>query len=143
MKPRINCISLAVDDLARSLTFYRQGLGLATEQATELAADADHLPLAMPGNLYLVLILRAGFAEFTTMARQTAAEPGISECILTYFAASKEDVDSILSRVEAAGGSVASQAREHPWGYAGFFVDPDKHLWEIMWNPNLPGERSE
>jgi len=33
---------------------------------------------------------------------------------------------------------VTQRPRDRPWGiYAGYFRDPDGHLWEIMWNPQL------
>lgn len=137
MNARISCITLAVDDIQKSLTFYRDGLGLTTQSDADLAEGADHVPLKLPGDLYLVLILRAGFTEFTQMTNQTNAPRGSSECILSYFAASKEEVDAILERAAAAGGTVPRQAKDEQWGYAGYIKDPDGHLWEIMWNPKL------
>lgn len=137
MKPSINCITLAVNDLKRSLTFYRDGLGLPTPDIAEVD---DHAALELEGGLYLVLILRAEFAEFARLANQADAAQGSSECILSYFTASREEVDAILKRVEAAGGTIAGQAKDKPWGYAGYFTDPDGHLWEIMWNPKLTNQ---
>lgn len=134
MKTRINCITLAVDQLEKSLVFYRDGLGLPTK---DVADATDHLALELPGDLYLVLLLREEFSEFAKLANQQEVLRGMSECILSYFAASKEEVDAILTRVEAAGGEIPSQAKEHPWGYAGYFTDPDGHLWEVMWNSKL------
>ncbi len=43
MKPRITVITIAVDDLERSLRFYRDGLGLKTEGTT-----AQRMPLELP-----------------------------------------------------------------------------------------------
>lgn len=132
MEPRIICITLAVDSIERSNLFYRDGLGLPIPDITE---GADHIPIELQGNLYLVLTLRPEFAQFTALANQADAVRGSSECILSYFASSKEEVDTILKRVEAAGGTIPGQPKDQPWGYAGFFVDPDGHMWEIVWNP--------
>jgi predicted lactoylglutathione lyase len=137
MNARISCITLAVDDIEKSLTFYHDGLGLTTQSNADLAGGADHVALELPGDLYLVLILRAGFAEFTKMTDQIDAPRGSSECILSYFAASKEEVDAILERAATAGGTVPRPAKDEQWGYAGYIKDPDGHLWEIMWNPKL------
>jgi len=137
MKPRINCITLGVDDIARSLAFYRDGLGLPTPDNTN---GADHAALALPGGLYLVLVLRAEFAGYTKFTNQTDAQRGTSECILSYFASGKEEVDSILNRIEAAGGAVPDRAKDQPWGYAGFFSDPDGHMWEIVWNAEFTAD---
>ena len=140
MMTTIHCLTLAVDDIERSLTFYRDGLGLPTPG--DAGAGGDHVALPLPGGLYFVLILRPEFAEFTGLAGQTTAAPGTSECILSYFAASREDVDAILDRAERAGGLRRGPTAERPWGYAGYFSDPDGHLWEVMWNAGLAAEGS-
>jgi len=55
--------------------------------------------------------------------------------------ASKADVDALLARAEAAGGTLTDEPRERPWGiYSGYLRDLDGHLWEIIWNPRLGGE---
>jgi predicted lactoylglutathione lyase len=137
MEPTIGCITLPVDDIGRALTFYRDGLGLPAEGFAGYAEGDDHVAIELKGGLYLVLILRSEFAEFTSAAHQAAAVPETSECILSCFTSSKEEVDAILGRSEAAGGFVPGEAMDQPWGYAGYVKDPDGHLWEIMWNPHL------
>jgi predicted lactoylglutathione lyase len=137
MSTRIHCITLAVDDLKKAHAFYRDGAGLPMPDIND---ETDHIPIELPGNLYLVLVRRADFTQYTKLTNQTDTARGSSECILSYFAASKEAVDALLKRVEAAGGTVPSQATDQPWGYAGFFTDPDGHMWEIVWNPNFPAE---
>jgi predicted lactoylglutathione lyase len=71
------------------------------------------------------------------MAGQSNAPKGSSECILSYFTESKGEVDTILQRIASAGGLSAGDPMEQPWGYAGYFRDPDGHLWEVMYNPDL------
>lgn len=137
MNSRLNCITLPVSDLKASLTFYRHGLGLPTDDIGELTDADDHVALKLEGGLYLVLILRAGFAEFTTLAQQAEAPSGVSECVLSYFATSQTEVDEILQLCAANGGAVAGQPVAQPWGYAGYVKDPDGHLWEIMFNPKM------
>ena len=80
---------------------------------------------------------RAEFAKCTKIAHQPDAPRDSSECILSYFAASKEDVDAILKRANAASGAVSGEAEDQPWGFSEYFTDPDGHLWEIMWKPTL------
>jgi predicted lactoylglutathione lyase len=137
MKPRINCITFAVDDLKKSLAFYRDGLGLPITGAAE---DTDHLVFELQGGLYLVLVVRNDFAGFTKFVNQTDAEKGASESILSYFASNKEEVDAILKQAEAASGIPSTEAKEQSWGYAGFFTDPDGHMWEVVWNSNFREE---
>ncbi len=137
MTTRISCITLAVDDLQKSLTFYHDGLGLPAPDSATLEDRADHLAMKLPGDLYLVLILRDEFANCLKTTAQTVAARGSSECVLSYFTASKEEVDAIINRVVATGGSIPGQPAQWPWGYAGYVTDPDGHVWEIMWNPAL------
>jgi predicted lactoylglutathione lyase len=137
LKPAINCITLAGDDLKKSLAFYRDGLGLPAQFSAELEDGADCTAFELAGDLWLVLMPRAEFAKCTKIAHQPDAPRGSSECILSYFAASKEDVAAILKRANAAGGAVPGEAEDQPWGYSGYFTDPDGHLWEIMWKPTL------
>jgi len=137
MKPTIHCVSLAVDDLQRSLDFYRDGLGLPMDEVLPIQPEQDHVPITLPGGLYLVLILRSGFQEFTDMAEQAVAPKGSSECILSYFAANREEVDAIAARCAAAGGTVATEPSELGWGYATFLKDPDGHFWEVLYNERM------
>ena len=134
MRTTINCITLPVDDIQQSFRFYHDGLGLAADKPKE---DADHVAFTLEGKLYLVIIRRDEFRKFTTKANQTDAPKRSSESILSCFTGSKEEVDQIISQAAAAGGVMMGEPKHEPWGYAGYFYDPDGHVWEIMWNPNL------
>lgn len=137
MKPRIHAITLAVEDLKKAVEFYRDGFGLPLDAATDVT---DHVAFPLDGGLYLVLILRAELETFARPAKQAVAASDSSECVLSYFADSREEVDATLKRVADAGGTVPEPAKQQAWGYAGYFKDPDGHLWEVMWNPKLQGE---
>jgi hypothetical protein len=51
---------------------------------------------------------------------------------------SKEEVDAVLAAATAAGAVVVDPAHDRAWGgYSGYFKDPDGHLWEVVWNPEL------
>jgi uncharacterized glyoxalase superfamily protein PhnB len=40
--------------------------------------------------------------------------------------------------LQKAGAVIVKPGQETFWGgYAGYFQDPDNHLWEIVWNPQL------
>lgn len=137
MRPRINCISLPVESLEKSLEFYRYGIGLPTDGIDDIPPDDDHLALLLEGGLYLVLLQRNGFSDVTKLAKSTTASAGSSECILTYFASSKDEVDSILHRGANHGGIAQDSPTQEDWGYCGYIKDPDDHLWEIMYNPAM------
>jgi uncharacterized glyoxalase superfamily protein PhnB len=44
----------------------------------------------------------------------------------------------VLAEAEAAGATFIDRGKERSWGgYTGHFRDPDGHLWEVVWNPDL------
>ncbi|MDQ0185701.1 VOC family protein [Cytobacillus kochii] len=127
MRPKINIITLAVNDLEKSIVFYKDGLGLPMEEFVE---GADHIIFGMEGDLSLVLYLRTELEEFN----QSNSVEKSSKVILSHAAESKEEVDSILKTATEFGGSLLpNQPKEYDWGYSGYFKDPDGHIWEIVY----------
>jgi hypothetical protein len=63
LKPAINCITLAVDDLKKSLAFYRDGLGLPAQFSAELEDGADCTAFELAGDLWLMPMPRAEFCQ--------------------------------------------------------------------------------
>lgn len=128
MKPRINIISLPASDLEKSLAFYRDCLGFPTE-----GIDGGIVAFELEGGLGLYLIERQEFAKYTARASLAPHVPQTDvECIMSCTVLTQEAVDDILRRAAAAGGTVPYPAKAESWGYAGYFQDPDGHLWEIV-----------
>jgi uncharacterized glyoxalase superfamily protein PhnB len=51
--------------------------------------------------------------------------------------ASQAEVDAAMRRAEQAGATIVKPAQPTFYGgYAGYFQDPDGHLWEVAFNPN-------
>ena len=77
-------------------------------------------------------------SELAKDAHVPFSPPKTGEFSLGHAVASKAEVDALIARAEAAGATVTQLPRDRPWGiYAGYFRDPDGHLWEIMWNPEI------
>ncbi len=136
MKPQISLITLAVADLERSLAFYRDGLGLATEGifGTEFEDGAVVFFNMNPG-LILALWPRSSLAKD---ARVPVGEPSPTEFTLAHNVDSREEVDALMQQAVGAGARVTKPAEDTFYGgYAGYFQNPDGHLWEIAWNPHL------
>jgi uncharacterized protein len=134
MKPRIKVITLGVDDLQRALDFYRDGVGLFTEGiiGTEFE-DGAVVFFPMNDDLILALYPRAALAKD---AKLTLTPPSPSEFSLGHIVNSRQEVDALMRRAKQAGAHITDPARDRFWGgYAGYFQDPDGHLWEIAWNP--------
>ena len=134
MKPRVTVLTLGVDDLERSLRFYRDGLGWPTEgiigQEYEYGAVAF---FDLQAGLRLALWPRDSIAYDTNISR-TLASP--TEFTLGHNVSSKEEVDAVMELARQAGATITVDAHETFWGgYSGYFQDPDGHLWEIVWNP--------
>ncbi|NMG45635.1 VOC family protein [Aromatoleum toluvorans] len=136
MKPRLTLITLAVDDLERALHFYRDGLGLATEGiiGTEFEYGAVAFFDLQPG-LKLAVWPRTSLARDTGIA---VGKPSSTEFSLAHNVTNKQEVDAVMEEARRAGARIVKPGGDTFWGgYAGYFADPDGHLWEIAWNPQL------
>jgi catechol 2,3-dioxygenase-like lactoylglutathione lyase family enzyme len=136
MKPRITLITLGVDDLERSLKFYRDGLGLPSRGIVgqEFEYGAVAFFDLQPG-LQLAIWPRAAIARDANLS-PTAHSP--TELAIGHNVASKEGVDAVMEQARRAVAKIVKPAGDTFWGgYAGYFQDPDDHLWEIVWNPQM------
>jgi uncharacterized protein len=134
MKSRLKVITLGVDDLRRSLAFYRDGMGLPTEGVigTEFE-DGAVVFFNLNDDLILALYPRAALAKDAKVPL-TPASP--SEFSLGHNVNSRKDVDAVMKQAKDAGATITDPARDRFWGgYSGYFKDLDGHLWEIAWNP--------
>lgn len=134
MKPRIKVVTLGVSNLERSLTFYRDGLGLPTQGivGTEFE-DGAVVFFNMNDDLILALYPRAALAKD---ANVSVSPPSPTEFSIGHIVGSKQEVDAVMQQAEKAGARITDPARDRFWGgYSGYFQDVDGHLWEIAWNP--------
>ena len=134
MKPTISLITLGVDDLQRSLVFYRDGMGLPTEGIIgEEFENGAVVFINMQPGLKLALWPRKSLAAETGLK---SAPSDITSFTLAHNVATAEAVDQIMKQAQQAGGTIIKPADKTFYGgYAGYFKDPDGHLWEIAWNP--------
>ena len=127
-------LTLAVEDLPRAVAFYRDGLGWPTEGI--IGAEFEHGAVAffdLEGGLRLGLWPRASLAHDAGMP---PGAPGALAHSLGHNVASRAEVDATMEDARRAGASIVVPAHETFWGgYAGYFADPDGHLWECVWNP--------
>jgi catechol 2,3-dioxygenase-like lactoylglutathione lyase family enzyme len=136
MKPFIKVITLGVDDLERSLAFYRDGMGLKTEGI--IGTEFEHGAVVffhLQGGLILALWPKT---SLVAEARVPMSTPSAIEFELGHNVASREEVDAVMAQAEEAGATITDPARERFFGgYSGHFQDPDGHLWEVIWNPEI------
>jgi catechol 2,3-dioxygenase-like lactoylglutathione lyase family enzyme len=135
MRPRITVLTLGVDDLERSLRFYRE-LGFATEGI--VGTEFEHGAVAffdLQDGIKLALWRRDDLAHDTGIAKSPASPTDFS---LGHNVADEREVDEVMQQAAKAGaGIVKRPAKTFYGGYAGYFQDPDGHLWEVLFNPRL------
>jgi uncharacterized protein len=140
VEPRVDVITLAVEDLERALRFYRDGLGFESRGVIgtqwtdeESGAHGAVAVFKFDSGLLLSLYPRSDLAKDAAIPAGPA-RPG--EFSLGQLVQSRAEVDEVIAKAEAAGAAVTTP-RDRPWGiYSGYFRDLDGHLWEIIWNPN-------
>lgn len=136
MKARITLITIGVDDLERSLRFYRDGLGLRTDGIVGKEFEYGAVVFFdLQAGLKLALWPRKSISRDTGLPRGNASS---TEFTLGHNVASKAAVDAVMEQARSAGASIVKPAQDTFWGgYAGYFQDPDRHLWEVAWNPQF------
>jgi hypothetical protein len=134
MKPRITILTLGVDDLERALAFYRDGLGLTTRGVVGQEFEYGAVVFfELQQGLQLALWPRTSIARDTGLQVQP---PSATDLTIGHNVNSKEEVDLVMEQAARAGAHIVKPAGATFWGgYAGYFQDPDGHVWEIAWNP--------
>jgi uncharacterized protein len=139
MKPRITIITLGVSDLEKSLKFYRDGLGLPTQGI--VGTEFEHGAVAffdLQNGLKLAIWPRNNIAYDANIP---LGAPSATEFTIGHNVASKNEVDEVMEQAKSAGATIIKPAQDTFWGgYAGYFQDPDGHLWEAAWNPQFEVE---
>ncbi len=124
----MSVITLGVTDLRQSRSFYEQ-LGWRGQEVEE------------------TVFFQAGGQAVVLWGRdKVAADAGIDDdgtsafggIVLAHNVGSRVEVDRVVSAAESAGGEVTKAPSETFYGgYAGFFRDPDGHVWEVAHNPGF------
>jgi catechol 2,3-dioxygenase-like lactoylglutathione lyase family enzyme len=134
MKPLITVLTLGVEDLESAVAFYRDGLGLTTQGiiGTEFENGAVAF-FDLQGGLKLALWPRSSIAADTGLTKQP---PSSTDFTIGHNVGSKAEVDAVMAQALAAGAVIVKPAQTTFYGgYAGYFQDPDGHLWEAVYNP--------
>ena len=127
MEQRLSLITLGVADLKRAREFYEDGLGWTRGNAQ------DEVAFYQAGGMIVALWARKYLAADAKLADDGS---GFRSVALAYNARSRAEVDAVLAEAAHAGAAIPKLAEETPWGgYAGYFTDPDGHLWEVAHNP--------
>ncbi|MBZ4192505.1 VOC family protein [Niabella beijingensis] len=140
MKPRISVLTIGVDDLDRAYRFYHEGLGLPSEGIVGKEFENGAVAFFdLQNGLKLAVWPRKSILKDTGLLKQT---PSSTEFTIGHNVIEREEVDAVMKQAEQAGAQIIKPAQDTFWGgYAGYFLDPDNHLWEVVYNPAfLPAE---
>ena len=135
MKPRITLLTLCVDDLERAVAFYRDGLGFATKGiiGTEFENGAVAF-FNLESGLKLALWPRKSLAADSGLPLQARSSTELS---IGHNASTDGEVDAVMAQAKSVGAKIVKPAHKTFYGgYAGYFQDPDGHLWEVA---HVPG----
>ena len=136
MRQKLNIVTLGVQDLERSLKFYKDGLGWKLSSASN-----ENIAFFQMGGVVISLYPREKLAED---AKIKSDGEGFSGITLAYNAKAEAEVDEVLKKVEALGAKIIKKAEKVFWGgYSGYFADFDGHLWEVAWNPFFEFDESD
>lgn len=130
MQPRLTLVTLGVDNVAKARAFYEKLGFIASSDSNPHVAFFD------AGGVVLALFGRTALADDAQVENSPLGFSGVT---LAHNAASEVQVDAMMAKALAAGASLKKTAGKTFWGgYAGYFADPDGHLWEIAHNPFWP-----
>ncbi len=133
MECRISMVTLGVENLERARRFYEDGLGWRPGAPTN-----DEVVFFQAGEMIFGLYGRKALAA-DAMWRGPMRDDGFSGIVLAHNVREKHQVAEVLHQAQSAGATVLKPAQDTFWGgHAGYFADPDGHVWEIAWNPHFP-----
>lgn len=129
MEQRVSMVTLGVADLDRSRTFY-EALGWRGQTVQETV-------FFRAGALVVVLWGRSALASDAGV-QDVPEGRGFGGIALAHNVRSRADVDAVLAAATSAGAQVTRPPADTFYGgYAGYFRDPDGHVWEIAHNPGF------
>ncbi len=120
-------LNISVRDLKRSMTFFSTlGFELNPKFTDDKAAC-----LVIGTDSFVMLLSEPFFQGFTK--REVCDTSKQTEALICVSCARREDVDTMVNKALAAGGSAAMAPQDHGFMYGWSFYDPDGHHWEVMW----------
>jgi catechol 2,3-dioxygenase-like lactoylglutathione lyase family enzyme len=133
-------LTLGVADLERSVAFYRDGLGLPTQGI--VGREFEHGAVAffdLSGGLKLAVWAQDDVAHDTGLPRAPVSPTSFT---IGHNVVDRKEVDDVMGQARRAGAEIVKSPQDTFYGgYAGYFRDPNGHLWEVVWNPAaIPAE---
>jgi predicted lactoylglutathione lyase len=127
-------INLPVADLPKSLAFFK---ALGFSQNPQFSDDFGAC-VVVSDAIFVMLLTHARFRDFTPKAVCDTSKA--VEVLLTLSCDSREQVDDLVAKAVAAGGSTYDKPEDHGFMYSHSFVDPDGHGWGLVHMSAMPSQ---
>ncbi|MEJ7812220.1 MAG: VOC family protein [Gemmatimonadaceae bacterium] len=128
-------VNIPVSDLQRSIEFF-EALGFTFNRHF---TDATATCMLVGEDAYFMLLTKERFASFSK--RPTGDPRRETGALYALSVGSRDEVDQMVKKAVAAGGSHAVDPQDHGFMYGWSFYDLDGHHWEVFWmDPSaIPG----
>lgn len=119
-------LNLPVADLPRSMAFFK-ALGYShNPQFTDGTAAC----IVISEAITVMLLTHAKFREFTPKAVCDTSKA--VEVLISLSCESRQEVDALVAKAIAAGGTTYDKPEDFGFMYTHSFVDPDGHGWGLL-----------
>lgn len=125
-------INLPVADLPKSLAFFK-ALGFASNPQF---SNDDGACIVVSDTISVMLLTHARFRDFTPKAVCDTSKA--VEVLFSLSCDSREEVDSLVARALAAGGTTYDKPEDLGFMYSHSFVDLDGHGWGVLHMTGMP-----
>ena len=120
-------VNLPIKDMPRSQAFFRaMGYEFNPQFTNEQGAC-----LVLGDKLYAMLLVEDFFQGFTRKMIVDATQA--IEVLLCLSCESRAEVDALVAKALAAGGTAPRPPQDHGFMYVHGFDDLDGHSWELAW----------
>ena len=119
-------VNLPIKDMARSQAFFK-ALGFSNNPQFTNEQDAC---MVISEDIYAMLLVEPFFQTFTT---KPVWDGRTREVLVCLSCDSREEVDALVTKALAAGGTAPNAPQDHGFMYGHGFDDLDGHGWELMW----------
>ncbi|HSW11662.1 MAG TPA: VOC family protein [Solimonas sp.] len=125
-------INLPVADLPRSIAFF-EALGFPRDPQF---SDDSGACITVSETIHVMLATHTKFREFTPKAVCDTSKA--VEVLLNLKCESRDEVDDLVAKALAAGGSTYDKPEDLGFMYSHSFVDPDGHGWGLFHISDIP-----
>jgi uncharacterized protein len=119
-------VNLPVRDLKRSVAFF-EALGFGFDPTF---TDDSAACMVVGGDIYVMLLVEDFFRTFTK--KEVCDATRSTEVLVCLTCDSRAEVDDLVARAVAAGGSIPREPQDQGFMYGQAFEDPDGHIWELI-----------